>query len=180
MAQDLSTFFSYHPKLFLLILIPTFFQIFPIVFFCRMVNSLSGTIYFNCTSNTAYDFFPTLRPVSFKQPRYYSNQIPRFATNKEGKAVLINARRSTGKKTKNKKKHYVKERNFRKKKFLLQIFSCLSSGKFDFCWKTFSRLTIFIGSISHKFLCTTPPSCLIMRNFYSHLLIRTAQLINYS
>ena len=110
-AQDLSTFFSYHPKLFLLILMPTFFQFFPIVFFCRMVNSLSGlktnavvTIYFNSTSNAAYGFSPTLRSVSFKQPRYYSNQIPPFATNKEGRAMLINAKRSTKKKTKSKKK----------------------------------------------------------------------------
>ena len=75
-----------------------------------MVNSLSSlktvaTLYFNSTSNTDYDFFPTLHPVSFKQPRYYSNQIPPFAINKEGRAVLINAKRSTKKKTKNKKKN---------------------------------------------------------------------------
>ena len=86
-----------------------------------MVNSLPGlktnavaTIYFNSTSNAAYDFFPTLRSASFKQPWYYSNQIPPFATNKEGRAVLINAKRSTKKKKlKTKKKHYSKERNFR-------------------------------------------------------------------
>ena len=68
-----------------------------------MVNSLSSlktvaTLYFNSTSNTDYDFFPTLHPVSFKQPRYYSNRLPCFATNKEGSAVLINAKRSTKKK----------------------------------------------------------------------------------
>ena len=85
-----------------------------------MVNSLSGlktnavvTIYFNSTSNAAYGFSPTLRSVSFKQPRYYSNQIPPFATNKEGRAMLINAKRSTKKKLKAKKKHYIRERNFR-------------------------------------------------------------------
>ena len=95
---------------FLLILIPTFFHIFPIVFFSRMVNSLSSlktvaTLYFNSTSNTDYDFFPTLHPVSFKQPRYYSNRLPCFATNKEGSAVLINAKRSTKKKSWKQKKN---------------------------------------------------------------------------
>ena len=85
------------------------------------------------------------------------------------------------KKAKNKKKkHYLKERHFSWKKFLWKIFSRLSSGKFNFCWKTFSRLTLFIISIPHKFLCKGPPSYLIMRNFHSHLLIRTPQLINYS
>ena len=76
-----------------------------------MVNSLLSlktvaTLYFNSTSNTDYDFFPTLHPVSFKQPRYYSNRLPCFATNKEGSAVLINAKRSTKKKKlKTKKKN---------------------------------------------------------------------------
>ena len=80
------------------------------------------------------------------------------------------------KKLKTKKKHYLKERHFSWKKILWKIFPRLSSAKCNFCWKTFSRLTLFIISISHEFLCTAPLSYLIMRNFHSHLPIRTPKL----
>ena len=69
-TQDLSTFFSYHSRFFLLALIPRylyFFQIFLIVFFPNKVNSIPGlkvnaiaTLYFNSTNNTTYNYFPTL------------------------------------------------------------------------------------------------------------------------
>ena len=92
-----------HSKLFLLILIPSYLYFFspisPTVFFSHKVNSFVGlrtnaiaTLYFNSTNNTHYHYFPTLRLVSFKQPRY-SNWMRCCAINKEGNAMLINIKR---------------------------------------------------------------------------------------
>ena len=49
-------------------------------------------LYSNSTNKTAYDYFPILHLVLFKQPRYYSNQMRCCATNKEDNAILIFAK----------------------------------------------------------------------------------------
>ena len=89
------------------------------------------TLYINSTTNIAYNFFPTLHLVSFKQPRYYLNQMRCCAINKEDNAMLVNVKILKSRKKKQKKqqqkklktkKRYLKERNFARRKFCGEYF----------------------------------------------------------
>ena len=91
------------------------------MFFSNKVNSFPGlkmnaivTIDFNSTNKAAYNYFPTLRLVSYSNR--ISNRIRCCAINKEGNAIVINDKRLTSKKAKQKqnkkKQHYIEGRNF--------------------------------------------------------------------
>ena len=126
------------------------------------------TLYINSTTNIAYNYFPTLHLVSFKQPRYYLNQMRCCAINKEDNAMLVNVKIMTSRKKKQEKqqktvktkKRYLKERNFCQKKILRGIFSRLNTINFNFRGKNFSWLILSIISIPQS-SCAPRPQVIV-------------------
>ena len=123
--------------------------------------------------------FPTIRLVSFRQPRYYTSRMRCCTINKEDNTMLINSKRSTSKKTKKtkkKKNSILREEMFAGKivKFLRKIFLRLSSKKFNF------RGWHFLLFLPPRLLCTSPPPEFIWSevSILIYLLGPPLQLIN--